>query len=143
MISNISRSRPVPRVSSSLRSRSSLYSLALPRRSTADRQRKLEQAEQTAQETFERRKSEEEKKFLAEQKETEGDDVAKLQALTQQTEKDKQSTNAMFEKGKADVIQLLLHFATTCQVSLSENQRQAFLAMQRKEQEKAGGGGDD
>ncbi len=41
-----------------------------------------------------------------------------------------------FAKGKDNVVQLLLHHVTTCSIGLNESQRQAFLAMQRKEAEK-------
>lgn len=101
-----------------------------------DRDARLEEAEEVARRKHEERVKQEEAKFLAEEKDTIGDENVKLQQLEAETEGEKKQIEESFGKAKDQVTQMLLHFVTTCTVSLNENQRQAFLAIQRKDLEK-------
>ncbi len=55
-----------------------------------------------------------------------------LSVLLAQTEATKKQQVAQFENAKNDVVNLLLHYTTTCDITLEESQRQAFLALGRK-----------
>lgn len=42
-----------------------------------------------------------------------------------------------YDSSKDTVVNLLLHYVTSCDVTLSESQRQAFLALHRKDTQKS------
>lgn len=102
-----------------------------------DRQRRLDEASTTAAEIFETRHAEEQAKFEAEVKENDGQGDEKYKQLVASTEREKVDQEASYEKAKEDVTQMLLHFVTTCEIKLTENQRQAYLAIAKKEAEAA------
>lgn len=82
-------------------------------------------------------KLQEEAKFKKEQEQVGGKGDKSVQETIDRIEVQKKEEQASFDKQQEQVVQLLLHQVTTCAVQLTEQQRQAFLAVQRQKQQQA------
>ena len=66
-----------------------------------------------------------------------------MKQMLAKTETEKQAQKDGFNKSKDAVVDLLLHHITTCGVTLTESERQAFLAIGRKKNNPNGTPEDD
>jgi len=102
------------------------------------RRKRLDEIQEAAKALYATRRAEEQKKFDEETKKTEGDGAGQIEKLRQEAAAERDEQEKRFEAAKEDVVQMLLHYVTTCKVEITETQRQAFLAMARKEAESKG-----
>lgn len=98
---------------------------------------KIQAAEVDADREYNQLKLQEEAKFKKEQEQVGGKGDKSVQETIDRIEIQKKEEQASFDKQQEQVVQLLLHQVTTCAVQLTEQQRQAFLAVQRQKQQQA------
>lgn len=95
---------------------------------------KVQQAETDAEREYQKLKKEEETKFQQEELQIAGKGDASVQALVDKIAQQKAQQQALFDKNQEQVVQLLLHQVTSAEIKLSEQQRQAFLAIKRQKE---------
>ena len=98
---------------------------------------KVQAAEVDAEREYNLLKTQEEAKFKKEQEQVGGKGDKSVQDTIDDINAQKKQQQASFDKAQEQVVQLLLNQVTTCTVQLTEQQRQAFLAVQRQKQQAA------
>jgi vacuolar-type H+-ATPase subunit H len=89
--------------------------------------RRLNDAELEAKKEIDRLRAEMEEKFQREVGQSDGSGDEKLRAFVAVTKKEQEKMLADFEKNKGTVQELLLHFVTTVDLSVSESTKQSLL----------------
>lgn len=95
---------------------------------------KVQQAETDAEREYQKLKKDEETKFQQEELQISGKGDASVQALVEKIAEQKKQQQGQHEKNQEQVVQLLLHQVTSAEIKLSEQQRQAFLAIKRQKE---------